>query len=533
MSTKPGERKRHLSVVPDLPDEPGEQNKPDGRRSIQGLLSLVDDDATPPPPGGMAGPPPGTTADDLRRHLVESGAPQPFIDHAATFGDDVDSLFLWLRDYGPVFSEQQWAADLLDHWTKFLEPGVAAIEAERFGAAFLAMYDDDSIGMIGHLIAEAARSLRPEAVALARALASVGPQQIRSTATDSAQSLIAKGVADVPWSADLGAGEWIAAEGFADPGRSEETLVLQLSIAGTPHSFNLLLDHRRGGGLKDAQLLTEVGQLHRQMEIRAAVSGLTLSPRTRTEAGDILSTALAAPIAAVDPDQLERVTALLPLLRSREHLIAGPDVPAVVVGSAVMAGAHLASTPATSIRRIGKVHRIKVTLDRTKPAIWRRLEVRSSTTLAQLHHIIQAAFGWSGVHQWVFETPRGKFGDLDPVQGFAEATHLTLAAAAPSVGAKFCYLYDLDDDWRHSIVVENISNAGDVEYPRCAGGRRASPPEGCGGALIYGAMLAAWSDPNSPTTRAVLQTIPIPAEDFDPVAFATGQVNKALQLLDH
>lgn len=476
----------------------------------------------------MTGPPPGITAVDLRRHLAQSGAAQPFLDHAETFGDDVESLFGWLQDYGPVFSERQWAADLLDHWTRFLEPGVAAIEAERFGAAFLAMYDDDSIGMIGHLLAEAAESLRPEAVALARTLASVGPDQIRSAATDFAQSLVAAGVVEVPWSGDLGTGEFIAAEGFTDPDRSEETLVLQFSIAGTPHSFSLVLDHRRGGGLKDVQLVTEVDQLHRQLEIRAAVAGLTPRPRTRAEAGWILSAALAVPPASVEAHQIERVTSLLPLLRSREHLV---HVPAEVVPLDPPA------LTTTSVRRLGKVHRLKVTLDRTKPAIWRRLEVPSGSTLAQLHRIIQVAFEWSGTHLWVFDTSRGDYGDPDPERGFGDAAGLTLRVAAPTVGTQFfyvyVYVYDFGDDWRHSIVVENIAAAGDVDYPRCTGGRRAGPPEDCGGPAIFRDILTAMSDPDSPTHRAVLAATPrVSNQDFDPAAFTPGQVDQALRLLD-
>jgi hypothetical protein len=48
--------------------------------------------------------------------------------------------------------------------------------------------------------------------------------------------------------------------------------------------------------------------------------------------------------------------------------------------------------------------------------------------------------------------------------------------------AKVVYSYDFGDDWRHDIVVEKILPAEPgVAYPRCTGGRRTAPREGCGG----------------------------------------------------
>jgi hypothetical protein len=51
----------------------------------------------------------------------------------------------------------------------------------------------------------------------------------------------------------------------------------------------------------------------------------------------------------------------------------------------------------------GVVYQIKVTLKGSKPPIWRRIQVTSATTLAQLHHILQCVMGWEGYHLYRFE----------------------------------------------------------------------------------------------------------------------------------
>ncbi|MEZ0067306.1 hypothetical protein ABIA32_003319 [Streptacidiphilus sp. MAP12-20] len=77
------------------------------------------------------------------------------------------------------------------------------------------------------------------------------------------------------------------------------------------------------------------------------------------------------------------------------------------------------------------VHRIKVTLRGSRPPIWRRLEVPSSATLQQVHHMVQEAFGWQDSHLWVFETPAGDFGIPDPELGYRSAAAKKLRDVAP------------------------------------------------------------------------------------------------------
>jgi hypothetical protein len=44
------------------------------------------------------------------------------------------------------------------------------------------------------------------------------------------------------------------------------------------------------------------------------------------------------------------------------------------------------------------VYQLRIRLDPISPLIWRRLLVTSDTTIAELHAIIQFAFGWSDSH---------------------------------------------------------------------------------------------------------------------------------------
>lgn len=48
-------------------------------------------------------------------------------------------------------------------------------------------------------------------------------------------------------------------------------------------------------------------------------------------------------------------------------------------------------------------YQIKVTLSRIKPEIWRRLKIPGNITFAQLHRIIQVAFGWQDYHLYNFQ----------------------------------------------------------------------------------------------------------------------------------
>lgn len=177
------------------------------------------------------------------------------------------------------------------------------------------------------------------------------------------------------------------------------------------------------------------------------------------------------------------------------------------------------------------VHRLKVTLMDSKPAIWRRLIVPSACTLGQLHRILQVAFGWEGYHLHQFAV--GDLGYTDPTimddLGTLDEDEMTLDDVAPEVGARFVYEYDFGDSWHHMILVEKpAANTPVGPYPLCIAGKMAAPPEDCGGIWGYEAMVDALADPADPEHERWREWL---GEDFDPTAFDQEAVNAELRRL--
>lgn len=150
-----------------------------------------------------------------------------------------------------------------------------------------------------------------------------------------------------------------------------------------------------------------------------------------------------------------------------------------------------------------QVFQLKVTLKGTKPPIWRRVLVDASSTLDQFHEVIQAAFGWWNYHLYEFEFGRTRYGIPDP-DGFdfgppardARKARLDQVAGA---GSSFTYTYDFGDNWEHKVTIEKVLDVSPVlSPPACIDGRRAGPPEDCGGVWGYEELIATLADPSHP-----------------------------------
>lgn len=172
------------------------------------------------------------------------------------------------------------------------------------------------------------------------------------------------------------------------------------------------------------------------------------------------------------------------------------------------------------------IHQLKVTLRDVRPPIWRRLQVPSTISLGDLHFVLQAAIGWDDYHLHMFSAGGEIYSD-DRVEDSwgdrpKDEVRARLDKVAP-LGARLRYEYDFGDGWEHDIVIEKVlPPESGVTYPRCLTGRRACPPEDCGGPWGYARLLAAIADPEGTEDSELLEWV---ENDFDPYAFDPATVN--------
>lgn len=137
--------------------------------------------------------------------------------------------------------------------------------------------------------------------------------------------------------------------------------------------------------------------------------------------------------------------------------------------------------------------------------------------------------GWTNSHLHAFEVGRERYGEPDPggELEFADEGRVKISQVAAGGHKKFTYTYDFGDDWRHAIVVEKVLDAEPgVRYPRCVAGKRACPPDDCGGPWGYADFLEAVRTPGHERHREVLEWVGGP---FDPEQFDAEYANKELR----
>ena len=175
------------------------------------------------------------------------------------------------------------------------------------------------------------------------------------------------------------------------------------------------------------------------------------------------------------------------------------------------------------------IYRLKVTLRHIRPPIWRRIEVPADIRLGRLHHVLQDAMGWSDSHLHAFRVGDANFGVPDPdfPAGLRSERNVRLDRIAGE-GARFVYEYDFGDGWKHDILVEKILPAEPgARYPRCLAGRRACPPEDCGGPPGYERLLDILRRGARTDDEAdLLDWLP---DDFDPETFDPDEINELLR----
>jgi Plasmid pRiA4b ORF-3-like protein len=90
------------------------------------------------------------------------------------------------------------------------------------------------------------------------------------------------------------------------------------------------------------------------------------------------------------------------------------------------------------------------------PLIWRRLLVRRGASIAQLHDVLQVAFGWENMPLHRFEI-RGREYGLSRKGGVffdTDARTVRIGNLGLHRMERFTYEYDFGDNWVHDIRIE-------------------------------------------------------------------------------
>lgn len=183
---------------------------------------------------------------------------------------------------------------------------------------------------------------------------------------------------------------------------------------------------------------------------------------------------------------------------------------------------------------------LHVMLEDIEPAIWRRLVVPLTTTLADLHHILQAAMGWTDSHLHQFEIGGLRFGDTeilnqDRYEGDAQAfdanevrlrDFLFLYDDQPA----FHYVYDFGDDWRHRVTLEKLLSLKPTpKTATCVEGARCCPPEDVGGPPGYFEFLRVLLTPEPDELDEQKHLKRWSGGKFDPERFDVAKTDRAVR----
>jgi hypothetical protein len=231
---------------------------------------------------------------------------------------DIEELFAPIAPsaaYGVVLDEAQ------DVLTAVRAP----VDAELWGS--------DTLGALTRTVSEdqvaadfvplAEKAATPGALALLRVFASLGSAELRKSATQSAERIIATGVADQPWAAGLGTPQPGACWRYGDVSGQQESVTVTFAYGVKEHALSVLIDHNSDGKIRDVWVNDAAGLLDKTFLAAENDEGVTFEKITPAQAGEKLRQAFAAGEAPRKPDQSDDIRAHRAFLRSRVMLLNG------------------------------------------------------------------------------------------------------------------------------------------------------------------------------------------------------------------
>ena len=133
--------------------------------------------------------------------------------------------------------------------------------------------------------------------------------------------------------------------------------------------------------------------------------------------------------------------------------------------------------------KLVKIFTFKVSL-KDSPKVWRKIEIKGSQTLHNLHKVIFNAYERYDEHLYAFFLSNkpwdnsAEYGLPDPENNAKNAKRARIDSLGLSVKKKFLYLFDFGDEWWHSIVLLDIkAQEPKGKYPRVIDSQGKAPPQ--------------------------------------------------------
>jgi hypothetical protein len=199
------------------------------------------------------------------------------------------------------------------------------VDAELWGSdvigALSAAGEADAMTAIATTLVPAAeRSPSPEALAMLRIFSVIGSADLRETAAAAAVRVAGGDVPDAPWAEQLGSPRLRSCWHYADVGGRQESLTLTFAYGEKEHAVSVLIDHGRGGKIKDVWV-AKGANLLQTTELTAGTDPLVeFEILDGPEARERLRQAMAAGECPELPDQADDIAAHRALLRARLEL---------------------------------------------------------------------------------------------------------------------------------------------------------------------------------------------------------------------
>jgi Plasmid pRiA4b ORF-3-like protein len=172
------------------------------------------------------------------------------------------------------------------------------------------------------------------------------------------------------------------------------------------------------------------------------------------------------------------------------------------------------------------IFQVKVLLRDVRPAIWRRILLRSDVSLVRLHKVIQVLMGWYCYHLYQYKI-RGKVHapprEDDDLYGRGESVRIEVSTVFADGLDNILYEYDFGDGWKVDVQLEASLPPSKQKWDAvCIDGSRRGPPEDCGGPHRYQEILGLLKRRTGEEYKEFVKWI---GKGFDPEQFDVQELN--------